>query len=252
MISQIVIANRTNKNLFHTNYILFSVTFKPSLNTSKLKSMKQQIAKTHLWIISVLGWFALISQFYLIMLNRIVSIPETIIRYFSFFTLLTNILVALCSTILLLIPLSRWGKFFSNRKTLTAITVYIVIVGFVYNLILRFLWKPEGLQQVVDELLHTLIPILFLLYWIASVPKSELKWKDVLVWLLYPLIYVLYILLRGAMSGFYPYPFINVIDLGYNNVAINICLIASAFLFLSLLLVAIAKSLTKVSSKKTS
>ncbi len=214
--------------------------------------MKHQVAKTYLGIISVLGWFALITQFYLIILNRVASILETIIRYFSFFTLLTNILVALCATILLLKPLSRWGKFFSNRKTLTALTVYIVIVGFVYNLILRFLWKPEGLQHVVDELLHTLIPILFLLYWIVSVPKSELKWKDVLVWLIYPLIYVLYILLRGAMSGFYPYPFINVIDLGYNNVAINICLIASAFLFLSLLLVAIAKSLTKVSSKRTS
>lgn len=46
--------------------------------------------------LSILGWFALGSQLYLIIQNRIVSVPETVVRYFSFFTILTNLLVAIC------------------------------------------------------------------------------------------------------------------------------------------------------------
>lgn len=205
-----------------------------------------KINQTCLAIISIIGWFAVILQFYLIMVNRVAPIPETIIRYFSFFTILTNILVAVCSTTLLLKPKSGWGYFFLRQSTLTAITVYIVIVGMVYNLILRFIWEPTGLQRVVDEALHAVIPVLFLLYWFVFVPKGELKWKDVLAWQIYPFVYVLYILLRGAISGFYPYPFISVSDLGYGKVFINFCMLASAFLVISILFVAIAKRVKSI------
>lgn len=51
-------------------------------------------------IIFVLGWFALLLQLYLIILHRVSSLPETIVRFFSFFTIQTNILVALCFTFL--------------------------------------------------------------------------------------------------------------------------------------------------------
>ncbi|HEV8081648.1 MAG TPA: Pr6Pr family membrane protein [Chitinophagaceae bacterium] len=115
-----------------------------------------------LFVITITGWFALIAQLYLIILNRVTTVPGTIIRYFSFFTILTNILVALCCTVLLINKNKRWYKFFSNSKTITAITVYITVVGLVYNLILRFLWRPQGLQLLVDELLHSVI--LFFLF----------------------------------------------------------------------------------------
>ncbi len=113
----------------------------------------------------VIGWFAVIFQLWLIIINRTVSIPETIIRFFSFFTILTNILVALCFTFLLLKPNTKWGIFFSKPATLTAITLYIAVVGIIYNVILRFLWSPKGLQLIVDELLHSVIPVWFILSW---------------------------------------------------------------------------------------
>ena len=133
-----------------------------------------------------LGWSSLIFQFYLILANRQASVPETIIRYFTFFTILTNLLVALCFTFLLLDPHSRAGKFFSSASTLTAITTYIILVGIVYNVVLRFLWNPQGLQKLVDELLHTVNPLLFLLFWILFVPKTGLQWRSVFVWLILP------------------------------------------------------------------
>ncbi|MFZ5976285.1 MULTISPECIES: Pr6Pr family membrane protein [unclassified Hydrotalea] len=33
-------------------------------------------------------------------------------------------------------------------------------------------------------------------------------------WLIYPLLYLVYILIRGSFSGFYPYPFVNVLQIG--------------------------------------
>lgn len=143
---------------------------------------------------SLVGW-PVILQLYLIIVNRTASIPETIIRFFSFFTILTNILVSVCFTTVTLEWRSTWKKIFSKPAILSATTVYILVVGVVYNIILRFLWKPQGLQQIVDELLHSVIPVLFLLFWMAFVPKANLQWKAIFAWLLYPLLYLIYVLL---------------------------------------------------------
>lgn len=192
-------------------------------------------AKLLLGAICLLGWFALIGQFYLIILNRGTSIPEIVIRYFSYFTILTNILVAICCTILLTNRNSKIKSFFLRQNTLTAITVYITIVGLVYNFILRFLWNPQGLQRIVDELLHSVIPLLFIVFWLLIVPKGKLYWKSVLAWLLYPLIYLVFVLLRGIPSSFYPYPFIDVKKIGYPQTFINSSGMLLAFLAISIL-----------------
>lgn len=196
---------------------------------------------------AIMGWFAVLLQFYLIIINKVASVLETIIRFFSFYTILTNILVAMCFTFLWLKPKSRWGLFFAQPKTLTAITVYICIVGLVYNTILRFLWNPTGLQFLTDELLHSVIPILFILFWIKFVPKNQLKWGDFWPWLIYPLVYLLYILSRGAFVEYYPYPFMDVNILGYNKVLLNSMFLCIVFLFISLLFVAIAKMISRKS-----
>ena len=198
---------------------------------------------------AALGWFAIVFQFYLIIINKTASISETIIRFFSFFTILTNILVALCFTFLLFKPGSKWGKFFTRPSTQTALTAYITVVGIIYNIILRFLWSPQGLQLIVDELLHTVIPIWFILYWFIFVPKETLKW-NILPWLIYPVIYCIYTLIRGAIFGFYPYPFIDVNALGYTKVLINILGLVIVFFVVSLLLVGIAKLIKRAPGNK--
>ena len=196
-------------------------------------------------VAATIGWLALGLQFYLLLLNRITSVPEAITRFFSFYTILTNILVSLCFTILLLKPNDTLGKFFSKSKTSTAIAVYITIVGLVYNTILRFTWSPEGLQRVVDEVLHVVVPLLFLLYWFLFATKTGLLWKNVFSWLLYPLVYVTCVLFRGALAGFYPYPFLDANVLGYRKVFINCAELLCVFLAMSLFLVAIAKVINR-------
>lgn len=196
--------------------------------------MEQISAKRGNWLIIIGvfgGWFALIVQFYLSMQNSIVPVDESIIRYFSFFTVLTNIFVAICFTALLL----RKDSFFTNPGTLTAIAVYITVVAIIYNFILRFTWEPEGLQMVVDELLHAIVPVIFVVYWLMYVPKDSLKWQDTFSWLIYPFIYLMFILFRGSVSGFYPYPFVDVVKYGYETVFVNCFYVMLVFLGLSIL-----------------
>ena len=183
-------------------------------------------------------------QFYLILKNRKLDVLPTIIQFFSYFTILTNLLVALYSSFLLISPRSNLGKWFSKPPTAAAITVYITIVGIVYNAILRFLWAPQGLQKIVDEGLHSLIPLLCIIHWLTWVPKKSLEWKDAFPWLAYPLIYFAYILIRGAVSSLYPYPFVDVTALGYTKVVLNSLILSFGFLIVALLFVGIGKLIT--------
>jgi predicted ferric reductase len=76
--------------------------------------------------------------------------------------------------------------------------------------------------------------------------RRRLEWKQCWPWLLYPLAYLAYILCRGASSGFYPYPFIEVNRIGITQALINALGIAGIFLLLSLLFISISRYLTSV------
>lgn len=172
-----------------------------------------------------IGWFAIIAQFVLMLQNRQAEVPETIVRFFSFFTILTNLLVALFFT----------GQIFRSKRfpfgllssagAITAITAFILIVGLVYQVVLRSIWEPTGLQYVVDELLHTVIPLFMLGYWYFNMTKSDLQLNTLLKWLAYPLTYIVFIGIRGHFSGYYPYPFLSIDAIGIDNAAVNAALI---------------------------
>jgi hypothetical protein len=196
--------------------------------------------KIYLALIAVLGWFALIVQLYLYVIGTVIPVSEVIIRYFSFFTIISNLLVAICTTTLVFRPV-RLKSFFSQPKNQTAIVLYILIVGIVYNVILRSLWQPKGMQLVVDELLHSVIPILYFIYWLLFVPKQQLEWSSFWSWLILPLVYLAFILVRGSFSGFYPYPFLEVSKLGLDRVLLNSGGLTVAFFIMSLILIGIAK-----------
>ena len=187
-------------------------------------------------IFCVIVWFALIVQFILMLQNRVTDIPETVIRYFGFFTILTNILVAVYFTA------AVFGISFTNKPgMLTAITVYIFMVGTVYQVLLRHLWRPAGMQFVADELLHTIIPLLVIVYWILYEQKSLVRYGQVKAWLIYPLGYLAYTLIRGEFSGFYSYPFIDVSKIGLKLALRNSSMLALIFVLIALLFILVGK-----------
>lgn len=165
--------------------------------------------------------------------NRVTSIGEATIRFFSYFTILTNSLVAFYFSY---ISLSKKTEN-TDLKQLTAITVYITVVGLVYQLLLRHTWSPTGTQKIVDELLHSINPVLVILFWFIKRKEGQLNYKNLLIWLVYPLIYLFYVLIRGSFSGFYPYPFIDASILGTTAIMLNSFGITFLFVITSLIFI---------------
>jgi hypothetical protein len=201
--------------------------------------------KGFLLTIVLLEWFALIAQLVLHLQTVPEPFFESILRFFSFFTILTNLLVAVSCTVLLFTSNNKQTGFFHKPTTQTAITLYIVVVGLVYNIVLRHLWNSEGLQAVLHDILHTAVPILMLIYWWLHVDARSLRMKNANTWMLYPAIYTIIILIRGGSVGWYPYPFFNVAHFGATQVFINCALLLITFLVFALLLIFIGKKKSK-------
>jgi len=211
----------------------------------KAKYMLTQTKKVFIVFSALLAWFALILQFKLSLTLLQGNYIATIKLFISFFTVTTNILVAICFTVLWLFPNSNIGRFFSKSTTITAVTVYIMVVGLIYNFLLRGLVLQSGWAKVADELLHVVTPFLVLIFWMFYANKSGLKYSNALKWLIYPMGYIIFIVIRGYLINQYPYPFINVAELGYPKAILNAVLIVVFFWLLSVLFIFAGKKVSK-------
>ncbi|WP_297832553.1 Pr6Pr family membrane protein [Pseudomonas sp.] len=193
-------------------------------------------------ITTILGWSALAIQLYLILFARWLdhaSLLAGVVRFFSFFTVTTNTLVAAALTCALCARDSWAHQFLRTPWVTSGIAASIVLVSIAYNLLLRSLWQPQGLQWLADGLLHNVLPVLFLVYWWLYVPKGMLRIKHVLLWSIYPLVYFAYVLLRGEMISDYMYPFIDVGTLGYPQTFVNAIGVLGGFLLISAVLLVV-------------
>jgi hypothetical protein len=180
-------------------------------------------------------WFALIFQFYLT--------KGSIANFFSYFTILSNLLIALSLTFSIFLPKTKTGIFFSSLSVQTAITLYVFIVALVYNIVLRGIWIVTGWQLIVDNMLHVLNPILNILYWLRYSEKEKLSWKDGIYWTIFPFLYLIYSLIRGVITNWYPYPFLNAVQIGYKTVLVNVGVMIIVFFIIGLLLIALNNKL---------
>ncbi|WP_122588430.1 Pr6Pr family membrane protein [Pseudomonas viridiflava] len=193
-----------------------------------------------LLLAACLGWSGLAIQLYLILIGRWIdhaSLLGGLVRFFSFFTVLTNTLVAVALSCALSQRQSAGHRFFRDPVVCSGIAVSIAVVGIAYNILLRHLWHPQGWQLIADELLHDVMPLTFLAYWWVCVPKGLLRLKHVLFWALYPIVYFAYILLRGDVIGDYMYPFIDIGTIGFTKAFINALGVLLGFVVIALILV---------------
>jgi hypothetical protein len=210
--------------------------------------MKSRIRDAGAAVIAVVAWSALGLQ-YVLSIGTALANGGTwasgAVTYFSFFTILTNTLVAVVLSVPLVAPRSRFGRWLSNPGPRSATATYIAAVGLVYSLALRQIWDPQGAQLVADRLLHDVIPVLYLLFWVFLVEKGRLRWQDAPAWLMYPLAYVVYTLARGAMTNWYPYPFLDVTQLGYLAVFWHVVLLTGGFFANGLLLIGLDRAVAR-------
>jgi hypothetical protein len=138
-------------------------------------------------------------------------------NFFSFFTIQSNILAVCALFLLVAVPRERRSPLFDGARS--AAVLYIAITGVVFALLLSGL--QEDLQTTtswVDFVVHKLVPVAVVLDWIVDPPRNRLPWWTVLAWLAFPAAWLAYTLVRGAVVDWYPYPFVDVSELGYAGV----------------------------------
>lgn len=201
------------------------------------------MARLYRAVFACVGWFAVALQYAVTLAdNPDSSAGELTLNFFSYFTILSNILVALALTAPVVAPNSRPGRWFAGEGVRAAMAMYIVVVGVVYHFLLAPTWNPQGLALLGNSLLHYVMPAAFVLDWLLFAPKGRLNWKDPAKWLIFPLIYGGWTLIHGALSGWWPYPFVDVGALGLGRVLLNFVGLLVFFLIVGLTVVAIDRT----------
>ncbi len=171
-------------------------------------------------VLAALAWAALLLQLALsLRLSRDNDngIAHGLVAYFGYFTVLTNLFVALVAT--------RGARMADGGRELAwrgGAIASIVVVGLGYHLLLRNVWDPQGWQKLADIALHSAVPLAALAWWLAMPPRGRIAADAPLRWLLWPVAYTAYALLRGALIGSYPYYFIDVGALGWPRVSLHL------------------------------
>jgi len=201
------------------------------------------MARLYRAFFACLGWFALGLQ-YGLMLGGATdkSVGELTLNFFSYFTILSNILVALALTAPAVAPNSRIGRWTLSEGVRAAVAMFIVVVGVVYHFLLAGAWEPQGWALVGNSLLHYVMPIAFVVDWLAFTRKGRLRWIDPAKWLVPVLIYGGWTLAHGWLSGWWPYWFVDADKLGLGKVAIHFAGLLVFFLIVGLIVVAIDRT----------
>lgn len=199
-------------------------------------------------VFAAVGLFALVLQYVLsITGNPDMTTAELTLNFFSYFTVMVNILATAAFACALLPETTFAGRTAQNPALRAAIAMYIAVVGLTYHFLLAQVWDPQGWLWVANGLLHYVMPAAVVLDWILFVPKGALGWRDPMRWLAFPIVYTVWTLIHGYASGgaggWWPYWFMNVPALGLPMAAFWLIGMLVFFLVVGLLVVAIDRRL---------
>jgi hypothetical protein len=161
-------------------------------------------------------------------------VSTRVIRYLSFFTVESNLLVAYTAARLAVNP-DYDGPIWRilRLEALFGITV----TGIVYSTLLRGVVDLHGASAITNALVHYVAPLMAVIGWLLFGPRPRITENTLLLSLIWPALYIAYTFAHGAASHWYPYPFVDVVKLGYvtvlrNGVGLNLLLVGVGALFM--------------------
>ena len=168
--------------------------------------------------VGVLVIAALVVQSVLNVRTGTVPVGTRFVRMFSFFTVQSNVLVAVAAFSLALAP-ARDGR--AWRVLRLDALVGISVTGVVYTTVLRTQHPLHGWAMATDAVFHYAVPLAVVIGWLAFGPRPRCDARTVWWSLAWPVAWLGYTLLHGSVAGWYPYPFIDVTRHGYGIVVLN-------------------------------
>ena len=180
---------------------------------------------------ALLGLAGLTAQY----LYNVANIPDyKPANFFSFFTVESNIIAVvsllISATYAWRGTVPRWVHYVRG-----AATIYMTVTGVTYSLLLRNV-EVDTAVPWVNLVLHYIIPIVMIVDWLIDLPPFRIRVGSAMVWLIYPILYLAYSLLRGPLVDWYPYPFLDPRPEGYVPVIITSIGIAIGGLILALIM----------------
>ena len=145
------------------------------------------------------------------------SMGLRLLRFLAYFTVQSNILVLVCT-----VPLARIPSYDGRawRVLRTAAVTGIAVTGLVHWFLLRPLLHLHGADLVADKLLHLAVPLLAVVGWLVFGPRPRMTWPVSLRASVWPLAWLVVILAQGALTGWYPYPFLDHRLHGWDHVGV--------------------------------
>ena len=179
---------------------------------------------------ALIAWVVISLRFVdMLIIGEYNSIVETLFVFFGYFTVWTNILIAFAFTAPLLSPDRKLFNFFMRPGVRTALASYILMVSVVYHMLIVPYWDPQGFTWLTATGLNTVMPILYIVDWLFFAEKRPIFYKHLPYWLIYPAVYGVTSIIRGLLTTVYPYPFLNVTELGIGNVLLNMLGLVAVF-----------------------
>ncbi|MET0866186.1 MAG: Pr6Pr family membrane protein [Nakamurella sp.] len=167
-------------------------------------------------------------------LANTISNGFSVVNFFSYFTIQSNIIgVVAITTAALAGPAARSSIWLSQLRG--AATLYMGITGMIFSLLLSGADVQTPIPWV-NSTLHYVFPLFIVIDWLVDRSVRPLAFRQGLIFLVYPVLYGAYSLIRGAIVDWYPYPFLNARDHGYGFVAVMMIFVAVVGLALAWLL----------------
>ncbi|HEY4367608.1 MAG TPA: Pr6Pr family membrane protein [Steroidobacteraceae bacterium] len=178
-----------------------------------------------------------------------IRLDQSVLNFFSYFTNLSNLFAA----VVLLLGgqrlLKSRGTLDLDAQVRALSAVNMTVVGIVFVALLRNV-DLGSLLPWINVVLHYLMPCAVVLDWLLQPPQVKLGTKHVLFCLIFPALYLIYVLIRGAAVDWYPYPFLNPANVGgYGAVAPYAVGIAVTFLLAGWALIAVGNRLESQGSQ---
>ncbi len=127
----------------------------------------------------------------------------------------------------------RWDRL-RGAAVMYAVTTFVV-----YGFLLDGFYNPFNTDHYwTSTVLHQVMPVALVLELILRPFSNRLEWRTTLLWMIYPITFLVYSLIRGAITGWYPYDFLDPGETGgYGGVAVTSIAITVGFFAIGLLVI---------------
>ena len=191
-------------------------------------------------IVAIVGQFAQ-------SLSMVPDAAAFVVNFFSFFTILSNALAASCCSSArgTRSPVADPTPSGSTSRA-AAIVTYMATTLVVYNLLLRDISLDQATTLPwSNEILHVWAPLYVVVDWLIAPGRRPIPWNRFWLIAVFPIVWVIYTMIRGVVVGWYPYPFLDpdvAPGVGYDGVAVYVIAIAAFILLVGSGIVALSRT----------